>query len=263
MSWALGMSMSATLQFAVAFLLGFRGHAGFVDFLAQFVDFGLRVVDFAEFFLNGFHLFAQEVFALILAYLLLNLLIYLAAKLQNFELLGEFANQHFEALAHVGGFDQFLTKQGREAGQCTGDEVGETARIVDIHGGVLQVVRKLRRMAHDVAEEVLRVALQCLEFGVFFTCEIGLGGHGGTQERAQAQQFIDADALQAFQEDDHVAVGHLNGLVDLGKRADFVEVRRSRIFDPRIQLGNHAQKLIVARKRIDQSERALTAHGER
>jgi hypothetical protein len=51
--------------------------------------------------------------------------------------------------------------------------------------------------------------------------------------------------------------------VDLGERADFVEVRRSRIFDPRIQLGNNTQKLIVTRKRIDQGERTLTAYGER
>jgi hypothetical protein len=42
-----------------------------------------------------------------------------------------------------------------------------------------------------------------------------------------------------------------------------MEVRRGRIFDPRIQLGNNAQKLIVARERINQGERALTANGER
>jgi hypothetical protein len=51
--------------------------------------------------------------------------------------------------------------------------------------------------------------------------------------------------------------------VNLGERADFVEVRRRRIFNPRIQLGDNAQKLIVARERIDQGERALTANCER
>jgi hypothetical protein len=51
--------------------------------------------------------------------------------------------------------------------------------------------------------------------------------------------------------------------VDLGKGAYFVEVRCSRIFDPRIQLGNNAQKLIVARERVYEGERTLTAYGER
>ncbi len=118
-------------------------------------------------------------------------------------------------------------------------------------------------MGHDVAEKVLRVALKRFELGVFVTGEIGFGGHSGTQVRTEAEQFVDTDALQALQEDDHVAIGHLDGLVNLGERADFVEVRSGRIFDPRIQLGNNTQEFIVPRERIDQGERALTANGER
>jgi hypothetical protein len=118
-------------------------------------------------------------------------------------------------------------------------------------------------VTYNVAEEVLRIALQSFEFGVLVTREIGLGSNRGTQVRTETQEFIDANALQAFEEDYNVAVGHLDGLVDLGERADFVEVRGSRIFDPWIQLGDNAQKLIVARERIDQGERALTANSER
>jgi hypothetical protein len=51
--------------------------------------------------------------------------------------------------------------------------------------------------------------------------------------------------------------------VDLGERADFVEIGRGGIFNPWIELGNNAQKLIVARERINEGERALTANGER
>ena len=36
-----------TLQFALAFLFSFRGHSGFFDLLAKFVDFRLAVVVFA------------------------------------------------------------------------------------------------------------------------------------------------------------------------------------------------------------------------
>ena len=48
--------------------------------------------------------------------------------------------------------------------------------------------------------------------------------------------------------DDHVAVRHLDGLVDLGESADFVEIGRSRIFDPRIELGDDAQQFFFARQ---------------
>ena len=122
------------------------------------------VVDFAQFLLNGLHLFAQQVFALVLADLFLNLLVDLAAEFENFQFLGEFADQHFQALAHVGSFDQLLAQQRGEAGQGAGNEVGEAAGIVDVHRDVLQIVGELRRMTYDIAEQILRVALQSFEF---------------------------------------------------------------------------------------------------
>jgi hypothetical protein len=50
--------------------------------------------------------------------------------------------------------------------------------------------------------------------------------------------------------------------MDFSERADFVEVRCSRIFDPRIQLSDDAQELFVAGERVHKSERALAAYGE-
>ena len=80
----------------------------FFDFFAQFVDFLLGIVDFAQFLLNGLHLFAQEILALILANLLLNLFVNLGAEFEHFQLFGKFADQGFQALAHVGSFEQLL-----------------------------------------------------------------------------------------------------------------------------------------------------------
>jgi hypothetical protein len=127
----------------------------------------------------------------------------------------------------------------------------------------LQVVRELRRKADNIAEEILRVTLEGFEFGVFVTRVIRFGFHRCAEERAEAQEFNDANALQAFQEDDDVAIGHFDGLVDFGESADFVEVRRSRIFDPRIELGNYTQKFLVAHERVNEGERAFAAHSER
>ena len=67
--------LGQALQLAVAFLLCFRGHPCFVHLLAQLIDLLHRVVRLAEFLLNGLHLFAQQVFPLVLADLLLNLLV--------------------------------------------------------------------------------------------------------------------------------------------------------------------------------------------
>ncbi len=54
------------------------------------------------------------------------------------------------------------------------------------------------------------------------------------------------NALEAFQEDDHIAVRHFYGLMHLGQGPEFVEVRGRGILDSRIELRDHSQKLLVA-----------------
>src|SRR5208283_3005808 len=223
-------------------------------FCAQLFDFGLRVVDVAKFLLNGLHLLAQKIFALVLADLFLNLLVDLA---------GEFADQRFQALAHVGRFDQLLAQQRGETGQRSGDEVGQAAGIVDVQGRVLQIVGELRRAADDIAEKLLRVTHQGLDFGVLFAHKIGFRFNGGAQKWAQAEEFDDADALKSFQKDHNIAVGHFDGLVDFGERADFMQIGSGGILNPRIQLGNNAKELFFASKRTDEGQRAFAAYGQR
>src|SRR5277367_4276051 len=84
------------LQFALAFLLGFRRHAAVFDLLAQFINFSLPVVGLAEFLLNRFHLFAQQEFTLALVHLLLHLIVNLVAQIQYFAFFGQFADQRFQ-----------------------------------------------------------------------------------------------------------------------------------------------------------------------
>jgi len=56
-------------------------------FFAKLVDFLHGIVGFAEFLLDGLHLFAQQVFALVLAHLFLNLIVNFRTQLQNLEFL--------------------------------------------------------------------------------------------------------------------------------------------------------------------------------
>ena len=161
-----GVIFASRFSLAIAFLLGFRRHAGLFHFFAQLVDLLHGIVGFAEFLLNRLHLLAQQIFALVLAHLLLNLFVNLRAQLQNFQFLGQFANQRFQPLAHVRRLDQFLANHRGKRRQRAGDEVRQAAGIVDVHRHGLQIVGKLRRMAHHIAEQFLRVALQRFQLGI-------------------------------------------------------------------------------------------------
>src|SRR6516164_6189149 len=187
--------LGQALEFAIALFLGFRGHAGFFDFLTQLFDFRLGVIDFAQLFLNRLHLLAQQVFALVLAHLLLNLLVDFAAQFEHFEFFRKLADQNLEALAHVGGFDQLLAQKSREARQSSGDEVRKAGRVVDVHCDVLQIVRELRRVAYHVAEQILGITFERFQFVILLANDVRRGLRSGTEERTQAEQVHDANPL--------------------------------------------------------------------
>ncbi len=71
-------------------------------------------------------------------------------------------------------------------------------------------------MAHHVAEQLLRIALQRFEFGIRFTDDVRFHLHAGPQKGAQADQLKYLDALEAFQKNHYIAVRHFYGLVHLG-----------------------------------------------
>jgi len=99
------------LDLAVAFFLGFRGHACFFNLFSEgSSDLLHGIVGFTEFLLDRFHLLAQQIFALVLAHLLLNLFVDLGTQLQNFQLLGKLANQRLQPFANAGSLDQLLAE---------------------------------------------------------------------------------------------------------------------------------------------------------
>ncbi len=101
-------------------------------------------------------------------------------------------------------------------------------------------------MAYHVAKEILRVSLQRFQFGIRFADNVRLRLHAGLQKWTQADQLEHLNALEPFQEDDHVAVRHFYGLMHFGQRSEFVQVGGRRILDSRIKLRDHSQELLVA-----------------
>ena len=251
------------LQLAVTFFLGFRGHAGFVNLFAELVDLLHRIVGFAEFLLDRFHLLAQQIFTLILADLFLHLIVYLRAQLQNFELLGELTDQSLQPPAHTRGLNQFLPEKCGKGRQRAGDEIRQPARIVDVHCRRLQIVGKLWRMAHYIAEEFLRISFQRFKLRIGLAENIRLRFDLGAQVWPQTDQVHDLNALQTFQKNDHIAVRHFDGFMYSGKRAHFVEVRCRWIFNSGIELRDDAQHLFFALQGIYKSQRAFPPHGQR
>src|SRR6202044_240865 len=258
-----GIHLREPLEFAVALLLGFRGHARFFDLLAKFVDLGLAVVGFTQFFLNRLHLLAQQEFALALVNLLLNLVVNFVAQIEHFALFGQFADQRFQALAHAESFEQLLPNQGAQRRQSRSHEVRQTPRRIDVHHFGLQIVGKLRRTRHDFPEELLHIAFERSQFRISLIFEIRLQLHFRAQERFETQNFRYPDAIHAFQKRYDISVWHTHHFVYFRERADAVQIRSSRRFHSRIKLRNDSQNLLRALQRIQQSERALAANRQR
>ena len=101
-------------------------------------------------------------------------------------------------------------------------------------------------MTHHIPEQILRVALQSLEFVVLLSQDVWLGGYRRAEERAKPQKLNDMKSLQTFQEHHHIAIRHLYGLMDLCQCSYLMQIGRSGILDPRIKLGYDAQQLFVA-----------------
>ena len=251
------------LQLAVAFFLRFRGHARFVNLFAQLVDLLHRIVGFAEFLLDRLHLFAQQIFTLILADLFLHLVVNFRAKLQHFELFGKFANQRLQAPPHARRLNQFLSQECGKRWERAGDEIRQPAGVVDVHCRRLQIVGKLRRVAHHVAEEFLRIPFQRFKLRVGLAENIRLRLYLGAKVRPQTDQVHDLDTLESFQENHHIPVRHFDGLMHSCERAHFVKVRRSRIFNSRIELRDYAQHFFLALQGTYQRQRTLPAHSQR
>ena len=156
------------VELALGFLLDRLGHAGGLDLLAKLLDFLGLIVAFAELLLNRLQLLAQEVFALVLPDLRLDLRLNLRAELEHFGFLDEQPVQQIEARAHVDGLEHFLLHRGGERRQARRDEVGEPSGLGDVHRQRLQIVRQQRRQRDDVLEVGLDVPLQRVDLEAIF-----------------------------------------------------------------------------------------------
>ena len=141
-----------TANLAVGFFPRFFGHPGSFDLLAQLFDFALVVVGFTQFTLNRAQLLAQKIFALALAHFFLDLVLDLAAQLQNFEFFRQFGIQVLQPLSDGNLLEHELFRNDREVRKIGRDVIGQAAGIFDIDDDRLEIIGQLRRQLDDPLE---------------------------------------------------------------------------------------------------------------
>ena len=72
------------------------------------------------------------------------------------------------------------------------------------------------------------------------------------QEWLYAENFLDANAVQAFEESNNVSVGHSNHFVYARSGSHAVQIAAARVFDPRVELRYDTQNLLGAFESIEQ-----------
>ena len=117
--------------------------------LAQLVDLGLLRVALAELLLDRLQLLAQEVLALALLHLGLDLRLDLRAELEHLELAVQDRRDLAQPLLDVDRLEQLLALLGLDAAQRRGDEMGERARVVDVRRRELELLGQVGREADD------------------------------------------------------------------------------------------------------------------
>jgi hypothetical protein len=118
----------------------------------------LGLVTFAQFVLNGLELLAQEVLALVLVHLGLDLILDLGTQLQDLQLAVHEPGQSPQPLGDLRFFKQFLLLFGLKA-HGGGDEVPKRRRVFDVGRGHLQLVGQIRHQLDDSCVHRHQVAL--------------------------------------------------------------------------------------------------------
>ena len=123
-------------------------HAGGLDLVAKLVDLGLLGVVLAELALDRLELLAEDVLALGLVHLGLDLGLDPALELEDLDLAGEEVADELQALDDVDRLEELLALLGRHV-RAVGDHVGQQARLGDVAGGDGRL-RRDRRAVRDV-----------------------------------------------------------------------------------------------------------------
>ena len=246
----------------VARALTSSGMPGGLDLLAELVDLGLLRVVLAELALDRLELLAEDVLALGLVHLGLDLALDLPLELEDLDLSGEERGDELQALDDVHRLEQLLALRGVHVGAVR-DHVGEQARLGDVacgdgglgrdRGAVRDVLLHLRL---DGAHERLD-----LDAGRRRLLEVL---HLGAEVRVGGLEAEEPDPALPLDDGTDRAVLELDDLGDLREGADLVELGGvDDVLALRLALRDERDHAVRGDGRVERVDALLAAHLER
>src|SRR5579884_1120133 len=183
----------------------FIGHAGGRDLLAPFGGLSLLGVDLSQLALDLFELLAQQILALRLVNVLLDLTTDPALEFENFDLFGEDSVGLAQTLGDVERYEQLASLVGLQFGHVP-DQIGKPCRILDLSHGRKRLGRKVAAEIDVVGHELFDRLHEGGQLAVLFSfLRYDLGFD--LQERFGFGVAKDADAGFALGKKLNAAVG--------------------------------------------------------
>ena len=205
---------------------------------------------FAQFALDGAHLFAQEKIALRLGDGGRDVVLNFGTERQHLLLAVEQGQKFLQPLADGDGFEQLLAVFEAEI-QVRGDEVGEMAGMLGVQRGDFDLVRKRGGHPGDFLELPVRVAQHGLQLDGILRF-VPQQFVAGAQIRRGRRVFLDADAPQTLDQHARGAVGKFHHFGQARNAADFVQILRQRFGDFGFALQHRGEQTVARDNVINQ-----------
>ncbi len=234
---------------------------GLGDALLEDVEVALIALLLAELFLDRLELLAQDVLALVLAHLLLDLGVDALAHLEDLELPREQPEHLADAVLRVDRLEELgLLVDGRV--EVRGDEIGELPRLLDRVDERAGLARQLGHELDDLLRNVAQAHRQRLALDVLRGRLLELRD-ARLHVRIGARHVLHAHADEPLEDEAVVAGAVLQRLEDAGRHADRVEVVLVRIVGRGVALReDRDDRLREVVDVLDQRDRLLATDVE-
>ena len=206
------------------FFIPFYGFSFFAHFFQL-----LLLAATTQFILNGFNLLLQEIFALLLVYILAG------AHLDRLLNLGKlhFPIQNLKQTISAGTqcvntqqLYLFILLQG----QIGTDKIYQKHRVINVFDGECRVLRKHFRGFYVTHGQILTCFYQCLKFLVIFSRYLFIeSSYTPFQIRSHFHYFFQLNAFGTLQNNSRCLIRHFQYTDNLGNRTDCMQVLKYRL----------------------------------
>ena len=256
-----GVHPAQSFDLPLGFGQNVLGRLGLFETPPEFFQFGVLGLAFAEFFLNGFDLLAEEMVALRLGDFGTDLFLNLARQLQDGDLPREELAELFEARADVDFAEELLLFLDAER-QAGAEQVGEPSGLARVHRGDLKFLGHLLTLIDHLLEEPTDVMHLGVEFDPLLNDLLQRFQPSG-EEGLLADDLNDPGARGSLRDDSRRAVGELEHLehdADANRR---IEVVAGGLVSLGTLLSDHPEELFTAQDFVEESNPARPVDDQR